>query len=491
MKVLMGHFGHEANTFSSNKTSYEDYIAKGAFFGDEVLKIHSGKPTYSGGVIKAASEEGIELIPTVDHTTAAPTLSAECVDRMLEHILPVCKVHKDEIDGICFSLHGAGVSEQTDDLEGYVLEKLRAIVGPDMPITVSLDLHGNISQKMVDLSNGLFGIKKYPHVDKFDAGYLAMKTLTRILKGECKPETALVRLPILLPCGAGFTYGEPFVSMEKYFKDFCQENGLIDATFFHGFPYADVPSSSSSVVVVAENGAYEAARHLAKYVWDKRDFFSPEILSPAQALDRSESVTEPGYIVINEVSDNPGGGAPGDGTHLLREMLRRNLPSSIFGYIFDPAAAAEIHKHKVGDHIDLKLGGKTEKMHGEPLELKDVLICNLSNGDFIHTTPNRKGIPTSMKKSARIRVDNVDIVVGSVLNQTFDDRPFLITGADIEQYRYVGLKSSNHFRSFFQSRAAAIITADPPGLQTSDLSIFEYKKITRPIFPLDKDVRFE
>ncbi len=431
------------------------------------------------------------MIPTAAHTGAFSILSTECVDKMLEHILPVCEAHKYEIGGICFSLHGAGVSEQTDDLEGYILEKLRIIVGPNMPITVSLDLHGNISQKMVDFSNGLFGVKKYPHTDKFDAGYLAMKTLTRIMKGECKPETSLVRLPILLPCAVGLTYNEPFVSIEKYFKDYCQEHDLIDATFFHGFPYADVPSSSASVVVVAEKGSQKAAYELAKFVWDKRDYFIHEAISTEQAMDRAEAVTEPGYIIIGESSDNPGGGTPGDGTHLLREMLRRDLPGSIFGYMYDPKVVEEIFRHTVGENIDLILGGKTEKINGEPLELKNALICNISDGKFIYTTPNNKGIPASIGKSARISVGNVDIIIGSIRTQTYDDRPFLVTGADIEQYRYIALKSSNHFRSFFQSRAVEIIITDPPGLMSSNLSTFNYKKIDRPILPLDIDAQFD
>lgn len=495
MKILIGHWGHEANTFAEKMSTYEAYTSRGAFFGEESIQANEGVPSYLGGIIAAGREEGVELIPTCAHTAAAPTLDQECVEKMLSAILPVCKAHKDEIDGICIALHGAGVAAEIDDLESYVLRKIREIVGPDIPITVPMDLHGNVSQEMADLANGLFGIRKYPHLDKFDASYLAMKTLIRIIRGEVETETAVEHIPLLIPISAGLTANEPFPSIEQHFREYIRTHGLIEASFFHGFPYADVPCSSASVVVVAPKGgktsAREAAHDLASYLWSRHEEFKAEILTPAQAFDRAELVEDPGYVVINDASDNPGGGTPGDGTHLLREMLRRNRPKSIFGFIVDREAVEKIFSCGVGGTLSLTLGGKTEKIYGAPLELKDAYVCCLSDGNFIHTSPNLYGLASKLGKCARIRVGNVDIVVGCARNQTFDDRPFLVTGADITQYRYVGLKSTQHFRSFFGSRAAKIITTDPPGLNTADLSIFDYRKIVRPIYPLDENVSYE
>jgi len=492
MKVLIGHFSHEANTFGERHPSFAEYISRGAFFGDEILTVFDGVSSYLGGVIAAGKEENVEMIPTCGHSAAFPTLSAECVDRMLDTILPVCEQHKDTLDGICFCLHGAGVSEQSDDLESYVLRKLRAIVGPDMPITLSLDLHANVSQEMIDLADGTFGIKKYPHTDKFEAGYLAMKSLVRILRDGVKFETGFVKLPLLICTAKGGTANEPFPTIYAHFEEYKKVHGLTDISFFQGFPHADVACSSASVVVVAEQGrgAQAAAQELAEYVWSFRECFRPAVNTPAQAMDKAEAVSEPGFIVINEASDNPGGGTPGDGTHLLREMLRRDLPGSIFGYIVDGEAVEEIFRHKVGERVSLKLGGKTEKIYGEPLDIRDALICSMGDGKFRHTTPTNLGLPANLGKCARIRVGNVDIIVGTMRNQTFDDRPFFVTGADINEYRYIGLKSAQHFRAYFAPRAAAIFPTDPPGTNTNDLSQFDYRHIRRPIFPLDDNVIF-
>jgi len=490
MKVIIGHFGHEANTFAEHHADYEEYTGRGIQVGEDVIAVNEGTSVYTGGIIAACREENIEMIPTCAYTAAMPILTRECVERMLAHILPVCEAHKNDIDGICIALHGAGVSEQSDDLETYVLRKIREVVGNSIPITVPMDLHGNVTQEMADLTSGLFCIRKYPHIDKAQTSYLAMKTLARVMRGEIKPVTKVVHLPLLIPISTGMTANAPFPEIEAYFKKYEEEHGLIHAALFHGFPYADVSSSTASVIVTAEHGAQEAAEHLAKYVWERRHHFQIQSLTPAEAFDLAQQETKDGYIIINEMSDNPGGGCPGDGTHLLREMLKRNLPGSIFGYIVDPEAVRVIFQHRPGDRVDLKLGGRHEKIFGEPLDIRDAEIISLSNGKFVHTSPNLLGLPTKMGKTARIRVGNVDIVIGSNKNQTFDDRPFFVTGADINEYRYVGLKSTQHFRGYFGSRAARIIPTDPPGLNTGDLKVFHYQKIPRPVYPLDENVVF-
>ena len=494
MKVLIGHFNHEANTFADGPVSFEQYTSRGAWFGDDVIKANEGTASFLGGALRACREGGIEVIPTCSYSAAAPVLSWECVDKMLASILPVCEAHKHELDGICMVLHGAGVAEGIDDLEVYVLKEIRKIVGNEIPIVVPMDLHGNVSEEMTSLANGIFGIHKYPHTDKEEITYLATKTLARIIRGEIEIESKIVHLPLLIPISAGLTANPPFPEIDAYFDAYTKEHNLVYASLFQGFPYADVASSTASVAVVAESGAQAkaAAEHLAHFVWERREQFKSKSLSPVEAMDLAQKETRNGYIVLNDMSDNPGGGCPGDGTHLLREMLRRDLPGTIFGFICDPQAVEEIFKHRPGETIDITLGGKHEKIFGDPIELKGATVIALSDGYFRHTSPNLLGAPGKLGNCARIRSGNVDIIVISVSKiQTFDDRPFLVTGADLADYRYVGLKSTQHFRSFFKDRACAIIPCDPPGLTCSNLSYFNFTKIPRPVYPLDENVTFE
>jgi len=494
VKILFGMLAHETNTFASDKGTFERWAPSGWTVGDDIFRVYEGAPDYPGGMIQAGREEGVELIPSVALLNAGPLITKEAIDYALGTLLGYVEQHKNEIDGICLGLHGAGAAEITDDLETYTLQKVREIVGNDMLITVSLDLHGNISEDVVRLSNGLFGIKQYPHVDQAEAGYLAMKTLIRMLRGECRPKTVLRQIPLLIAPSMASTLKMPMQSFTEHVAAYAAERGLLDATLFHGFPYTDVPYAGASIVVVAEEGAEEAADELAHWVWDNRYALDPICLSAEEAVDEAllELAKEgEGYVVINETSDNPGGGTPGDGTHLLREFLRRDLDGTIFGYIPDKEIALKAHEVGVGGFLSGLLGGKTDNKHGTPIAFENAKVIALSDGHARYTSPMYKNLPVCYGKTARLRIGKVEVVVSETLSQqTFDDRPFMIVGADVEQYRIVGIKSSVHFRAFFQSRAKAIVTADPPGIQTANFKQLPYKKIRHPIYPLDAETRF-
>ena len=490
MKILFGKFAHEANTFARGLASYENFASAGTLtVGEKIREKYQGTADYNGGMMQCAKEYGVELVPTISCLAAAPRLSMDCVERMQKQITDVLEAYRNEIDGICIGLHGAGCAEGIDDLETYTLTALRKIAGRDMPIMVTLDLHANISRGMVELSDGLFGIKHYPHVDMYEAGYLAMKTLIETIRTGEKPEMSFVRLPILLSTGSGYTFGPPFDRIHQFFDDYKEKYNLIDITLFHGFPFSDTRDTAVSIVVVGAD-AKRHCQYLAQYIWKMKEEFRIQTLTPTEALNRAREVEKEGYIVINEFSDNPGGGTPGDGTHLLREMLRQNLPKSIFGYIYDPEAVKYLMTKKIGDQVSFLLGGRTEPVHGEPLEIKNAKIINMSDGEVVYISPVHQNVADTIGQCVRVRVENVDIIIGSVLHQTYDDRPFLVTGADVNQYRYVGLKSAHHFRAFFASRAARIIPADPPGLQSADLTRYRFEKVVRPIFPLDNNVSF-
>ncbi|HHU06807.1 MAG TPA: M81 family metallopeptidase [Clostridiaceae bacterium] len=486
MKILIGHFGHEANTFSSRILDFDEFKDYSDWLHGDVLKeIFLSTPTYLGGMLEVGNKYGVDLFASISAEAPAPLLSRECAESCLAEILEDIRAVKGGLDGICYMLHGAGCAEGIDDLESYILQSIRQETGEKMPICVPLDLHGNITPEMAELAT-LFGIKQYPHIDCKEAGMLAMKTCIESIEQGMSPQTTCIRLPLLLPCSAGYTFAEPFTSIQPYLDEYKNTHDLIDVTFFHGFPYCDRAITGASVVVTAWSDPAEHAKELADYIWQRHQDFQADILSAAEALDRAEESRAPGYIVINELSDNAGGGAPGDGTHLLRELLARDLPKSIFGYIYDKVAVNEIYKHKVGDRISFYLGGNTEPLHGAPLYIKDAKIINLSDGDHISTSPIQAGVPHSIGRSARVRTGNVEIIVGSKLTQTYDDRPFLITGADIEQYRFICLKSAHHSRAYFDDRAGEIIACDTPGILSGNLSAFKYKYVPRPIYPLDE-----
>ncbi len=492
MKILLTQFGNETNSFAIGKTTFETLVPKGWVKAEDVISQFKGTATYLGGALRAIEEEGAEPLP-VDLATrggnfgAGPIMSEECASYVMDHITNDVKKHMGDFDGVFFAVHGAGCSEKDLDLERYSFNRMRDVIG-DIPMVSSLDAHANLSQDMINLSDGLYGIKTVPHIDCEEAGYKAAKTLIRNIRGELNPKMYLKRIPLLIPATTGRTVSGPGKEIMEFTAECVKKYNLIDATFFFGFSAADCPCSSCSVLVVADGYTpIKEAEEIAEFVWQRRYDFSEPSLSVEEAMDVALSKVKDGYVVINEASDNPGGGAPGDGTHLLREMIKRDLPGTIMGPITDSAAVEYLFEnHKVGDVVDIEVGGKVDPVNGEPMRLHNAEIINFSNGKLVSAAPINFGAPMDYGKTVRLRQGNVEVIVVSVRFQTYDDRPFIMTGCDMSQYKILGLKSMNHFRGYFQSRADAIVTADPPGQCPIDLKLYQYKNIEHPMLPLEE-----
>ena len=491
MKILFAEIGLEANTLSSERTDLKRWMPGGYSVGKEVIENFQNVADMAGGFIRAGRELGIEMIPAVVLWNAGPLMFDKTRDEAVSILVDEIKKHLGEFQGIALGLHGAGASETCDDLEAFTLKAVRDVVGPDMPIAVCLDLHGNISREMIEMSTILMGIKTYPHVDFPEIAGKALCTLIATIKGEIKPQQALCQVPVIVPQAVCCTMELPMKEFADHVAEYAKQNGLIDATLFHGFAYADVPDTGISITVVAEQDPEKHAKVLGQWIWENREKLLYRGLMQDEAIDKALEILEQpgeGYVVINESSDNPGGGTPGDGTYLCRELLKRNMPATIFGSIVDPETARAAHAAGVGGTFSGRLGGKTDNMHGEPIEFENAEVLNLSSGDAWIVAPVYTGFHLVYGKSARIRIGNVEVVVTENLpHQNFDDRVFLMTGADINQYKLICLKSSVHFKGFFAPRAKGIIATDPPGINTASIHLIEYKKVRRPIFPLEKD----
>ena len=486
MKILIGQMVHETNTFASSFTDEAHFRELRWLYDDELLSLE-GSRDYISAVIAKAKELDVELIPTFSAFNVGGIIKNETYDTMCHELLSRIEANLGNFDGIYLSLHGAACTEDIADVEADFLRRVRAIVGSEMPITASFDLHGNISAEMVSLLNGVVVTKEYPHTDLWEAGTRAFEILVRTLRGTAEPKLAYRRIPILLPCSTGLTTAGPGKAVKDKMAQYCEEHGLLDVSFFQGFPYADIPDAACSVVVTADGDqalADKAVEELAAYVWEHRSDFDPEDPLPEEAVDRALAM-EGGPIVINEASDNPGGGAPGDGTYLLAELLRRDLPQTCYGHIYDPEFVDLAVKAGVGATITGKLGGKCDNLHGGPLDVTAYVKC-ITDGVYISDSAVfAKGLPISMGLSVRVQIGNVDVIVVSVQFQTLDDRVFSLHGIDVSRYKIVALKSAMHFRACFAPICAGIITTDPPGISTCYVSQLPYKNLCRPIYPLD------
>lgn len=490
MKIAIAQVAHETSTFSTVETTVDTFKQDEWTHGQEIIEKHGNVRNYLGGMIQKGQQLNVDLVPIFSaNCNPSGMITKDTYDRLIDELISGLQ-SAGELDAICLVLHGAGVAEEHADFEGALLRTVRGAVGYKIPISVALDLHGNITERMVEEADALLGVKHYPHTDTFEAGAKAMSVAVQMLKGDLQPSMTIKQLPLLM------FPSTTFQSPAKDIKQLCEEQekkaGVVDCTFFHGFARADTKHTGSSVLTITNNDpklAKDIGGKVAKKVWDVREQFVNDYLNPEGAIEQALA-TEGRPIVVNETSDNPGSGAPGDGTNLLKAMVKKNIEKSAFGFIYDPEVASIAHEAGVGATINVKLGGKTDDRHGEPLPIK-AYVKSLTDGQFIQSSPMFQGANINLGKSVRLQVGHVQIIVCSAKKQTLDKELFLLHGIDITEYKVIALKSCQHFRAGFSPYAKEIITADSPGISTSNPSYYDYKEIPRPIFPLDWDMVWE
>jgi microcystin degradation protein MlrC len=489
MRIAIGEFSHEANTFIRNEVQLEYMKQLAWHHGQELLEHNTGYRDYLGGMIDAASAHDVEVLPTFSaHAGASGTLARDAYELARTELLTALEAALP-VDAVCLALHGAAIANGCDDPEGDILSRVRALVGPDVPVVVTLDLHGNITQEMVDYSDLLLGVNFYPHVDKYDRGVEAIIRAVQIVRGEIRPTAYLALPPMLIP---STTSEDPSIhAINEACWAWEAKPGVLDCTFFHGFGWTDLPRAGVSVYAATNNDpalAKAAADDVAAFIWSRRDTFLVEPVSPAEAIERALAV-EGQPVVINDGSDDPGGGAPGDGTYLLQAMLDAKLTNACFGFIVDPEVADQAHAAGAGSTIQIRLGGKVDDWHGESIETA-AYVKTVTDGRFIHSSPMSAGSPADYGRCARLQIEGIDVIVASFRTQTIDQEIFLLHGIDISRYKIVGLKSSDHFRAGFRPLAAAIFGCHTRGLVSADFTTFPYKRLQRPIWPLDREMNY-
>jgi len=484
MRFAIGEFAHETNTFCPGFTELDAFRSTFWCEGDEIVKVNLGVRNDLGGMIDAGERLGIDLAPTLATTTQpSATVSKHAYETIRDTLFARLQA-VGPVDAICLALHGAGSADGIEDMEGTFLGELRALVGTEIPIVVSLDLHGNTTEAMLEHATAAFYCHEYPHIDTYDRGAEIIEIAARILNGEIKPVKHLIRLPLTIPPSTTFT-GPAKVINERCFE-WEKHAGVIDCNFTHGFPHTDVSVICTSVLVTTNNDpelAKEVAVDVAALIIATLDDFRQTLPGAEEAIAQALAATDL-PVIVAEVSDNPGGGAPGSGTHLLRALLAANEPKTAFGFIWDPETAAQAHAAGAGLTIEVTLGGFTDDLHGAPI-VTSAYVKSLTDGKFILVNPMGAGSEVNLGKMARLIIGHVDVLVGSNRAQTLDAQLFLLHGIDVTTYRIVAFKSQQHFRGGFQHIAGTIIRTDTPGFTTSDLTQLPFKNIHRPIWPLD------
>lgn len=489
-RIALAGFSHETNTFAPWKTDLRDFEANGWFRGDELCS-QAGTNTVIGGAIDAiAGDPTLELIPQTA-TSAIPggLVTAEAAEQIEGEI--VAGLLAARPDAVVLDLHGAMVTELADDGEATTLRKVRAAVGPAVPVVAVLDLHANVSQEMVALADALIPYDTYPHVDNAARGAEAVRLAARAARGEIRPVSALRKPPLLPPGPKQFSAVEPTKSIMARALELEALAGVLNIGVAFAFPYADCPFPGMGVIATTDGDAALAERlanELSDFIWERREQFRPEALTVEEAV-HAAMASERGPVVLADLGDNPGGGTACDGTALLWGLLDLGAPEAAFGVMVDHEALTAAFAAGVGARLELALGGKTDDLHGYPIPVS-ATVQSLSDGAFVYEGPMEAGRADTLGRTAVLRCEGrhgngVEVIVSERRVQALDAAIFRSQGIEPTAKRIVAVKSTVHFRGSFGPIAARIIEVDTPGLTSIDFRRFPYRRMPRPIWPLD------
>ena len=489
MRFLVAMMKHETNTFSPIPTDLQRFRDWGMHEGDAVSRAYRGTNHPLAAFLDIAAEAGAEVVtPIAAEAMPSGPVQRGAYDYLTGRILDA--LGKGSFDAAFLDLHGAMVADGEPDGEGGLLERMRQIA-PCLPIAVTFDMHGNMSDRIVSNTTVINGYKSYPHTDMYATGMQIGRVLMRALKGEIEPLMAWGSLPLLAQTLRMGTADEPMKTMQQMCRDAEREPGVLAASVFGGFPMADIAIAGLSVVVVTD-GAREKAESVVGRLLDaawarKADFiYSHEPLE--QAVARAKTLTD-GPIVLLDHADNVGSGGTSDSMAVIEELLRQGLEDVAVGAVWDPAAVGEMMAAGVGATVTLDLGGKTDMpsigARGKPLRLTGT-VRRLSDGQWTVRGPMYTGSKVTTGPTALFATGGLSIVVTSLHHEPWDTGIFTSIGIDPQHCRYLLLKSRIHYRAGFAPLAKATITLDGVGVTTSDNSILRFDQVRRPIYPLDE-----
>lgn len=489
MKIISGGIQHETNTFADVPTTLADFIRDshlGADLpgGEAVVERYFNTATIHGGYLAGALEADFSLSPVLN----ARAYPSGIIQRdAFEHLagLLIERIQKElPADGLLLDLHGAMVTEDHPDAEAEILRRVRELAGPDFPVIVTLDLHANISEDLARRSTCIIGFDTYPHVDMGDRGLEAARLMNRVVRDGVRPVQAFRQLPLATLPPMQCTLREPMQSFMKYVHDQEEQPGLLTASIAMGFPFADIPDMGVSVLATADNDqvlADRTADDLAQRLWQMRDELQPQLTAIERAMQVSAATD--GLTVFADGSDNPGGGAPCDGTVALRALVSAGFEGAVVGVLCDPGTVRAAVHAGAGSTFAAEIGGRTDDRHGSPLHA-DATVVRVSDGDYQHVGPMAHGLEDSLGPTVLLEVNRVLVVVSTNRRQLLDRSMLATVGLDLDSIRLLVVKSAVHFRADIGREAAVILDGDTPGIHRPDFSCFQYRNVRPGVYPI-------
>jgi microcystin degradation protein MlrC len=485
-RIAIAGFMHESNTFNPLKADRAAFAAQGLAFGPALLAEWRDAHHEVGGFLEEVATGGDEAVPLVMAWATPSGPVADAVHDELTGYL-IAEIQRQRPDGLLLALHGAMVAESYPDGDGEVLARLRGALGRDFPIVITLDLHGNLSGRLIELSDAAVAYRTNPHVDQRECGRRAAVILRRLLRGEARPRQALAKPPVIVNIMAHDTSEEPLRSLLAEAKALEGQPGILAVSLLPGFAYADVPQMGPAVVVVADGDAGRARREadrLADRLWRERERLTADLPDPATAVARALQADRLPVVLV-DTGDNVGGGSAGDGTVLLAEMLRQGARGGVV-CLYAPEEARQCAAAGVGGQVRLTVGGKVDRLHGDPVDVAG-RVRLLHDGTYVEPAVRHGGKRVNhMGLSAVVELDAENLLVlNSLRHPPFSLGQLTCLGVRPERQRLLVVKAAIAYKAAYRPVAGTVIAVDTPGLTAVNPRRFAYRHIRRPMYPLD------
>ena len=486
-KILIAECKQEVSTFNPHLSTYEDFAVRQ---GEEILRYHRSVRNEVGGVLEVLeSTPGVEIVPTYSafFMTSGGTLAGPAWRRIADEFLAAIR-SAPPVDGVYCCLHGAMASEDEFDPEGYLLAEIRKILGEAIPIVVSLDLHGILTDRILEQSDAIVAYHTYPHVDFFETGQRAARLLLRLLAGETRPVTAKVAIPALVRGDELITATGLFGRSILTAQAMERSAGGLSAGMFIGNPFTDVPSLQTYSFVVTDNDPTRAEREavrLAEGFWANHEKMQVPLVS-LDEMARVLAVRRQGTLALVDAADATSSGASGDSNAILRKLVETGYQGRVLMPIVDAPAARQALGAGVGGVISTTVGGTLDSRRFQPW-LITAKVRLLSDGRFRSESFGEEWCagPTAVLES-----DNVTLVVSSRAVNLYDRSFFHAHGQDPKRFDAVVVKSPHCQPHMYADWCVRMVNVDAPGSSSANLRSLGHTRCPRPMFPLDADVTF-
>ncbi|MFN7935566.1 MAG: M81 family metallopeptidase [Bryobacteraceae bacterium] len=486
-RILINECKQEVSSFNPVLGQYADWAVA---FGPDVLALHRGVGTEVGGALDVfGGHPELELIGgySARAITSGGTLSDAAMQRIAKEFLDAVLAHRD-VDAIYFSLHGAMASETEHDAEGYLLQETRKIVGEQVPIVTSLDLHGILTDRIIQHSNAVVLYHTYPHVDFYETGQRSARLLVKIIRGEVNPVSVRVEIPALVRGNELKTATGMWGACVRDAIAFENSPGGLSGGMFIGNPFTDVPDLCSNVFLVADGDSSQAeveAVRIANKFWAMREHLQQPLTGLRESVEKAAAAK--GRVVLVDAADATSSGASGDSNAILRALLEAGYKRTALIPMVDPPAVEKAFATGVGTEIDVAVGGAMDRKRFTPVPIR-ARVRMLSDGAF---RSESHGVTWNSGRTAVLQTGAITLIVTSQAVSLYDRSLFYAHGQDPALFDSVVVKSPHCQHHMFDEGAELVLNIDAPGSTSANLHSLGHTRCRRPIFPLDAGVTFE